>query len=395
MDTSNLRDSRCVCGEVSIGEGFMQYDIFISYRRDGGDMVAHVLYERLTKRGYSVFQDIEVLRSGKFNTEIYEKIEKCKDVILILPPNALDRCWEEEDWIRKEIICAIENKKNIIPIMLRGFSWPSHMPKEISDIQFYNGLVANTEYFESFLEKLIAFLTSQPSIKQNSNFKQKHTIRIVILGSICVLTLLLPIIIIFLLKQPFGLLWRIIYFMLLLIIAKIVLYKIETDPKIAAACFSTLTEEDLKEIPDIVVGRVMGVFGKDIFLSKKEIKPFTYLYQLKRLTLGTWDNRRTNYLKIIFRRKLEWYDPSVFYLHSLSKDGEAVKMLMRQGFILQSLPNFICEKADYLIKNDFHIFLFYRKRRLDYAVIYQCKDSELLEKYEMIEEMEKHEEILK
>ena len=56
----------------------MQYDIFISYRREGGDMLAHILYERLTEKGYTVFQDIEVLRSGKFNTELYEKIKAAK-----------------------------------------------------------------------------------------------------------------------------------------------------------------------------------------------------------------------------------------------------------------------------------------------------------------------------
>ena len=141
----------------------MQYDIFISYRREGGDMMAHILYERLTQRGYSVFQDIESLRSGKFNNEIYGKIEQCKDFILILPPKALERCKEPDDWVKKEIVCALKNKKNIIPVMLRGFDWPQNLQEEIKDIKLYNGLVANTEYFEQFLDKLTDFLTSSNS----------------------------------------------------------------------------------------------------------------------------------------------------------------------------------------------------------------------------------------
>ena len=40
----------------------MKYDIFISYRRDGGDTLAQLIYDRLTDRGYSVFLDIESLR---------------------------------------------------------------------------------------------------------------------------------------------------------------------------------------------------------------------------------------------------------------------------------------------------------------------------------------------
>ena len=32
-----------------------KYDIFISYRRDGGEMLAHILYERLKDSGYAAF----------------------------------------------------------------------------------------------------------------------------------------------------------------------------------------------------------------------------------------------------------------------------------------------------------------------------------------------------
>ena len=45
----------------------MKYDIFISYRRDGGDTLSQLIYDRLTHRGYRVFLDIESLNAGKFN----------------------------------------------------------------------------------------------------------------------------------------------------------------------------------------------------------------------------------------------------------------------------------------------------------------------------------------
>lgn len=362
----------------------MQYDIFISYRREGGDMMAHILYERLTQKGYSVFQDVESLRSGKFNSAIYEKIEQCKDVILILPPNSLDRCVEQEDWVRKEIVCALKNKKNIIPVMLRGFKWPNDMPEDIKEIQLYNGLVANTEYFDQFINKLTDFFTTPSPLVSKKNFGQKHSIRLITTSMIVLLILLLPAIVIYVFKQTFGLLWRSIYFVLLVVIAKITLYEIETRPAIASSCFGTLTEEDLKESPDVVYSRVTSAFGKNVFISKEQTEQFLCLYKMKRLIFGTWDGRRTNYLKIFFRRRWEWYDPSVFYLHSLSKGGEAVKMLTRQGFILQADPVSINAKAEYLVKSDFHIFLFYKKKKLDYAVIYHCSDAEFEKKYETI-----------
>jgi hypothetical protein len=94
------------------------YDIFISYRRDGGDITAGRIADRLKQLGYSVFLDVESLRSGNFNEQLNSLIEKCKDFIVILPENALDRCVNEDDWLRLEVQHAIKHKKNIIPIML-------------------------------------------------------------------------------------------------------------------------------------------------------------------------------------------------------------------------------------------------------------------------------------
>ena len=130
----------------------------------------------------------------------------------------------------------------------------------------------------------------------------------------------------------------------------------------------------------MVYSRISSVFGKGL-LVPGEIPPgFTSYYHLKRLEFGTWDNRQTNYLKIQFMRKAEWYDPSVFYLHALSKGGQAVKMLTRQGFVLQLTPQDLNPDVDYLFKGSFHVFLSYRKRRLAQAEIYNCSDAELRER---------------
>lgn len=81
----------------------VKYDIFISYRREGGEAMACLLCDKLRQREFKVFYDVESLRSGKFNDEIYDVIHNCTDVICVLPENALDRCQDEEDWVRREI----------------------------------------------------------------------------------------------------------------------------------------------------------------------------------------------------------------------------------------------------------------------------------------------------
>lgn len=364
----------------------MQHDIFISYRRDGGDMMAHILYERLTHMGYSVFQDIESLRSGKFNDAIYEKIEQCKDFVLVLPPSSLDRCLDENDWVRKEIECAMKHRKNIIPVMLRGFEWPEKLPESLNDLKLFNGIAANTEYFEMFLEKLTEFFTTEKPHTGKTSAASNHLIRNTLVIIILVGLLVSPLVAVYAFGKPFTLFYRILYFIVVLAIARLFLYEIETRPSIAKSCFGTIKETTLQNPPEIVFSRVAGAFGKNILISIQENDTFKRLYVLRRMFLGTWDGEVTNYAKVIFRRRAEWYDPSILYLHSLSRTGDGLKMLTRQGFVVQATPNFIDPTTDYLVKDNFHVFLHYNKKWLDYAEVFQCSATDIKERYEKIQE---------
>lgn len=157
----------------------MKCDIFISYRRDGGDMTAMHIYQALRERGYDVFYDLEVLRAGKFNDALLEYIGSCRDFILILSPHALDRCTDESDWVRKEIAEALRLKKNIIPVMMNGFAFPQTLPEDIDDVRYQNGLTSTTEYFMESVNRLCSkYLLSKPKKKTSP----------VAIGMVCTLT---------------------------------------------------------------------------------------------------------------------------------------------------------------------------------------------------------------
>ncbi len=131
-----------------------KYDVFISYRRSSYD-TANLIATRLRSAGYSVFFDMETLRSGKFNEQLYNVIETCTDFLLVLPPEALDRCVNEDDWVRLEIQHAMKHYKNIIPIMLNGFLWPNPMPEGLEELCNYQALTASSiEYFDLSMERL-------------------------------------------------------------------------------------------------------------------------------------------------------------------------------------------------------------------------------------------------
>ena len=119
-----------------------QYDVFISYRREGGWPVGQLLYSRLSLDGYHVFYDIESMRSGKFNEQIYDSIDHSSTMVVILPPNALDRCVNEDDWVRKEIRHGIEQHKTLIPVFMHGFKTPDHLPDDIKDLLDYQAVSA-------------------------------------------------------------------------------------------------------------------------------------------------------------------------------------------------------------------------------------------------------------
>ena len=163
-----------------------RYDIFLSYRRDGGDMTALYLYERLTRMGYRVAYDFETLLNGRWDDAILRTIEGCKDIVIVLSPGALDRCveWEQRriawladnpgrefpdkfdknDWMRREIVHAHLHKKNLLPVLLRDFSFPAteKLPEDIRDLPFQNGIGASPEHHHDTLARLTTRLVAKP-----------------------------------------------------------------------------------------------------------------------------------------------------------------------------------------------------------------------------------------
>ena len=140
----------------------MIYDAFISYRRDNGFLMAQVIHDRLKDRGIKCFFDLEELRSGQFDEKILVAIQEAHSFILILPKNALNRCINEDDWVRKEILAAIKYRKTIIPVMYDGFRWPKKwnddIPPEIRALENTNGVSGSKEYLPAMIEKIISYM---------------------------------------------------------------------------------------------------------------------------------------------------------------------------------------------------------------------------------------------
>lgn len=92
-------------------KGLPNHDIFISYRRDGGDILAKLLYETLRHKKYSVFFDYESLSTGDYREKILETVRQSKDVIVVLSRDCLERCKNNDDLMYEEISEAIRHNK--------------------------------------------------------------------------------------------------------------------------------------------------------------------------------------------------------------------------------------------------------------------------------------------
>ncbi len=150
----------------------MSYQVFISYRRKGAAELAQLLYLRLKEDGYETFFDVETMRSGKFNKQLYDRIDESCAVVAVLPPDALNIREAGEDWMRNELAYALQKEKKIIPVLMRDFVWPPNLPADIQDLQYCHGVSADMEYFDAVYERIKSLIDEV--VQETANRKGKN-----------------------------------------------------------------------------------------------------------------------------------------------------------------------------------------------------------------------------
>lgn len=137
-----------------------QRSVFISYRRI--DMAwALAIRHQLIDRGHDVFVDVQSLKSGDFDQVLCEQIRARANFLLLLTPNALDRCPEPDDWLLRELQVALESRRNIVPVLLEGFSFDAptvvtllgELPP-LALLKKYNALTIPSDYFDEGIQRL-------------------------------------------------------------------------------------------------------------------------------------------------------------------------------------------------------------------------------------------------
>ena len=107
--------------------------------------------------------DVFGLGRGNFEEAIVSTLSKTRNMVLILTPGSLDRCKGDtriQDWLHREIVCAIDSKINIVPVMGPEFVWPKddELPEDIRNISRMSGVNWSHEFQDAAVDKLIEFL---------------------------------------------------------------------------------------------------------------------------------------------------------------------------------------------------------------------------------------------
>jgi tetratricopeptide (TPR) repeat protein len=138
--------------------GRVEKTVFISYRRTNMPW-ALAIYQNLTAHGYDVFFDYETIASGDFEQIILGNIRARAHFLVILTPSALERCDNPDDWLRREIETALDEKRNIVPIFLEGFDFGSpsiskYLTGKLANLKKYNGQNVPAGFFDEAMDKI-------------------------------------------------------------------------------------------------------------------------------------------------------------------------------------------------------------------------------------------------
>jgi len=163
------------------------YDVFISYRREGAGAQARLIQTDLQGRKFHAFLDVTDLDRGEFDETLLHRIAETPNFIVVLSPNALDRCVDKNDWLRREIACALRTNRNVIPVLMPNFMFPLDLPDEIRDLPRHNGVDYSHVYFDGMLQRIITMMGAAPRPPQKK-WRLRISIAISIVVSVSVLT---------------------------------------------------------------------------------------------------------------------------------------------------------------------------------------------------------------
>ena len=145
--------------------------VFVSYRRQDSSAAARWLAQTIARvfGPQSVFIDTEAIRSGDDWAEQIDRALAAASILIpVIGPGWLRiadeygrrRLDREDDWVRTEILQALERKLRVIPLLLSGTSLPAKdaLPPSIAKLTAHQAFELRDDRWESDLALLLSRL---------------------------------------------------------------------------------------------------------------------------------------------------------------------------------------------------------------------------------------------
>jgi hypothetical protein len=127
--------------------------VFISYRRDKGYALAHLVDAELRSRGVRTFLDVSESDPGQFWPQIKAAIDSCRALVLICTNGSFDTK-AGDDWVLREVSEATTLGRPIVPVFSQDFKRPEGLPPLIAQATEYNGVSMDTQFHVAAFDHL-------------------------------------------------------------------------------------------------------------------------------------------------------------------------------------------------------------------------------------------------
>ena len=160
----------------------MNAKVFINYRREDAAPYAGRLYDRLTAHFSEdqVFIDIDQIEPGEDFVEIINrKVSACDIAIVAIGPRWLSatdasgkrRLDDEEDFVRMEIVAALQRKIRVIPVLVGGAQMPrkQDLPEALAPLSRRNAIELSETRFHADVNRLIEAIEKSFTVAEERN----------------------------------------------------------------------------------------------------------------------------------------------------------------------------------------------------------------------------------
>ena len=147
------------------------FRVFINYRRSDSGGYAGRIYDALTAHSdeWSIFMDIDAIDPGADFTEVIdESLETCDAVVAVIGRSWLQsedsrgrrRLEHPDDFVRLELLAALDRKVRVIPVLVQGAEMPSSedLPEALVTLARRQGLELSDGRWRYDMGRLIEVL---------------------------------------------------------------------------------------------------------------------------------------------------------------------------------------------------------------------------------------------